>query len=150
MHFLGYGDTARIECLRLKTKKIAVAQSTSGDMPETGLNVPNQDGDSIVMALAKRLAARGLILSRPEGPYGGMRVKLTLTCPEARPSVRVWNYRNARKCGTPVLSAFYACGDSLYLRTRGPLYVRATANRPWAPKHTNHMPAARLQSRFQY
>lgn len=54
--FLGYGGTAQIACLRLMAKKIAVAQSTSGDMPETGLGVLNQDGDSIEVALAKRLA----------------------------------------------------------------------------------------------
>ncbi|MGH8549966.1 MAG: hypothetical protein ACRERU_15440 [Methylococcales bacterium] len=36
-------------------RKIAVSQSTSGDMPETGLDVLNQDGDSLEVALAKRL-----------------------------------------------------------------------------------------------
>jgi hypothetical protein len=37
------------------SKKIVVSQSTSGDMPETGLDVLNQDGDSIEVALAKQL-----------------------------------------------------------------------------------------------
>jgi SNF2 family DNA or RNA helicase len=55
--FLGYADTAQTACLSLMAKKIAVAQSTSGDMPETGLDVLNQDGDSIEVELAKRLAA---------------------------------------------------------------------------------------------
>ena len=36
-------------------KKIAVSQSTSGDMPDTGLEVLNQDGDSLEIALARRL-----------------------------------------------------------------------------------------------
>jgi hypothetical protein len=36
-------------------RKIAVSQSTSGDMPDTGLDVLNQDGDSLEVALAKRL-----------------------------------------------------------------------------------------------
>jgi hypothetical protein len=53
--FLGYAETAQIDCLRLMAKKIAVSQSTSGDMPETGLEVLNQDGDSLEVALAKRL-----------------------------------------------------------------------------------------------
>lgn len=57
VHFLGYGETAQIECLSLMAKKIAVSQSTSGDMPETGLDILNQDGDSIEVALAKRLVA---------------------------------------------------------------------------------------------
>ena len=57
MHFLGYVDTGQIECLRSMAKKIAVAQSTSTDMPETGLDVLNQDRDSIEVALAKRLGA---------------------------------------------------------------------------------------------
>jgi hypothetical protein len=36
-------------------KKIVVSQSTSGDMPESGLDVLNQDGDSIEVALAKQM-----------------------------------------------------------------------------------------------
>jgi hypothetical protein len=38
-------------------KKIAVAQSTSGDVPDSGLDVLNPDGDSIVVALARQLVA---------------------------------------------------------------------------------------------
>lgn len=53
--FLGYRGTAQEQCLTLMSKKIAVSQSTSGDMPETGLDVLNQDGDSIEVALAKQL-----------------------------------------------------------------------------------------------
>lgn len=57
IYFLGYGDTAQAACLKLMAKKITVAQSTSGDMPDTGLDVLNQDGDSIEVALAKQLVA---------------------------------------------------------------------------------------------
>lgn len=57
VYFLGYGETAQMACLSLMAKKIAVSQSTSGDMPETGLDILNQDGDSIEVALAKRLVA---------------------------------------------------------------------------------------------
>lgn len=55
--FLGYSGTAQTACLSLMATKIAVSQSTSGDMPETGLDVLNQDGDSIEVALARQLAA---------------------------------------------------------------------------------------------
>ena len=55
VHFLGYRDTTQVNCLTLMAKKIAVSQSTSGDMPDTGLDVLNQDGDSIEVALAKQL-----------------------------------------------------------------------------------------------
>lgn len=55
--FLGYQGTAQEQCLTLMSKKIVVSQSTSGDMPETGLDVLNQDGDSIEVALAKQLIA---------------------------------------------------------------------------------------------
>lgn len=55
VYYLGYEGTAQIDCLSLMAKKIAVSQSTSGDMPETGLDVLNQDGDSLEVALAKRL-----------------------------------------------------------------------------------------------
>ena len=41
--FLGYSGTAQTACLSLMATKIAVSQSTSGDMPETGLDVLNQD-----------------------------------------------------------------------------------------------------------
>ena len=55
VYYLGYQGTAQTECLALMAKKIAVSQSTSGDMPETGLDVLNPDGDSIEVALAKQL-----------------------------------------------------------------------------------------------
>ncbi len=57
VYFLGYAGTAQMACLELMAKKIAVSQSTSGDMPESGLDVLNQGGDSIEVALAKQLVA---------------------------------------------------------------------------------------------
>ena len=55
VHYLGYANSAQMQCLRLMAKKIAVSQSTSGDMPDCGLDILNQDGDSIEVALAKQL-----------------------------------------------------------------------------------------------
>jgi SNF2 family DNA or RNA helicase len=56
--FLGYAGTSQMDCLRLMGKKIAVSQSTSGDMPESGLDVLNDnEGESIEMALARELMA---------------------------------------------------------------------------------------------
>ena len=55
VHFLGYEGCAQMECLSLMANKIAVSQSTSGDMPDSGLDVLNQSGDSIEVALAKQL-----------------------------------------------------------------------------------------------
>ena len=57
VYFLGYADSAQIACLRLMAQKIAVAQSTSGDMPETGLDSLNQGSDSIEVELARQLLA---------------------------------------------------------------------------------------------
>ena len=57
VYFFGYENTAQTTCLTLMAKKIAVTQSTSGDMPETGLESLNQDGDSVEVALAKQLIA---------------------------------------------------------------------------------------------
>lgn len=57
VYFLGYGETAQMTCLSLMAKKITVSQSTCGDMPETGLDILNQDGDSIEVALAKKLVS---------------------------------------------------------------------------------------------
>ncbi len=57
VYFLWYEKSAQIPCLTLMAKKIAVSQSTSGDTPDTGLDVLNQDGDSIEIALAKQLVA---------------------------------------------------------------------------------------------
>lgn len=57
VHFFGYAKTAQVACLQLMSKKIAVSQSTSGDMPDSGLDVLNQSGDSIEVALAKQLIA---------------------------------------------------------------------------------------------
>jgi hypothetical protein len=55
VHYLGYAGSAQMECLKLMAKKIAVSQSTSGDMPDSGLDVLNDSGDSIEVALAKQL-----------------------------------------------------------------------------------------------
>ena len=55
VYFLGYAGSAQMGCLELMAKKIAVSQSTSGDMPDSGLDVLNQSGDSIEVALAKQL-----------------------------------------------------------------------------------------------
>lgn len=56
--FLGYSGSSQVECLRLMAKKIAVTQSTSGDMPDCGLDVLNDAGDSIEVQLAKQLLAQ--------------------------------------------------------------------------------------------
>ncbi|MFZ5547070.1 MAG: SNF2-related protein [Pseudomonadota bacterium] len=55
VHFLGYEGCAQMECLSLMAKKISVSQSTSGDMPDSGLDVLNQSGDSVEVALARQL-----------------------------------------------------------------------------------------------
>ncbi|MCB1733693.1 MAG: DEAD/DEAH box helicase [Gammaproteobacteria bacterium] len=55
--FMGYAGTAQEACLALMAQKIAVSQSTSGDIPETGLEALNPEGDSIEVALAKQLVA---------------------------------------------------------------------------------------------
>jgi SNF2 family DNA or RNA helicase len=57
VHYFAYEGTAQMDCLRLMGKKIAVAQSTSGEMPESGLDVLNDSGDSIEVELARRLLA---------------------------------------------------------------------------------------------
>ncbi len=53
--FFGYIGSSQITCLQLMAKKIAVSQSTSGDVPESGLDSLNQDGDSVEIALARQL-----------------------------------------------------------------------------------------------
>jgi SNF2 family DNA or RNA helicase len=55
VYFLGYRHTTQMDCLKLMAKKMAVSQSTSGTMPETGLDILNQDGDAIEVALARQL-----------------------------------------------------------------------------------------------
>lgn len=58
VYFSGYKASAQAACLELMGKKISVAQSTSGDMPDTGLDILNQAEDSIEVALAKQLIAK--------------------------------------------------------------------------------------------
>src|SRR3546814_11084515 len=53
--YLGYAATSQMTCLSLMAKKILVSQSTSGDVPESGLDVLNPDGDSVEVALARQL-----------------------------------------------------------------------------------------------
>lgn len=55
--YLGYAGTSQMACLDLMARKIAVAQSTAGDVPESGLDILNADGDSVEIALAKQLLA---------------------------------------------------------------------------------------------
>ncbi len=57
MLFFGSAGISQIACLQLMAKKIAVAQSTSGEVPESGLDALNQDGDSVEMALARQLVS---------------------------------------------------------------------------------------------
>jgi hypothetical protein len=59
VRFFGYHGTAQMACLSLMAQKIAISQSTSGDMPESGLDILNQGGDSIEVALAKQLVGQG-------------------------------------------------------------------------------------------
>lgn len=59
VYFLGYAETTQMDCLKLMGKKIAVSQSTSGEMPESGLDVLNEtQGDSLEVALARELMAQ--------------------------------------------------------------------------------------------
>lgn len=53
--FLGYALSAQSDCLALMSEKIAVTQSTSGDIPESGLDAVNQRVDSLEVSLAKNL-----------------------------------------------------------------------------------------------
>lgn len=53
--YLGYEKSSQTACLQLMASKIAVSQSTSGDMPDTGLDILNQSDDNIETALAKQL-----------------------------------------------------------------------------------------------
>ncbi len=55
--FLAYEDTAQVSCQQLMGKKIAISQSTSGDIPDNGLDSLNTQEESIEMALAKQLLA---------------------------------------------------------------------------------------------
>ncbi len=57
VYYLGYDKSAQKTCLELMSSKIAVSQSTSGDMPDSGLDILNEGGDSVEVALAKQLAA---------------------------------------------------------------------------------------------
>lgn len=61
VYFAGYSDTAQQICLELMGRKIAVTQSTSGDMPDSGLDILNQVEDSIEVELAKRLLEKNRI-----------------------------------------------------------------------------------------
>ncbi|SHK82798.1 hypothetical protein SAMN05192548_104025 [Paraburkholderia terricola] len=55
VRFLAYEATTQMRCLKLMGQKIAVSQSTSGDMPDSGLDILNQGGESIEVALARQL-----------------------------------------------------------------------------------------------
>lgn len=55
VYFAGYRGSTQALCLKLMAQKIAVTQSTSGDMPDTGLDILNQSGDSIEVELARQL-----------------------------------------------------------------------------------------------
>ena len=53
--FSGYRDTMQEECLKLMQAKITVAQSTAGESPSTGLDILNQNDESVEIALSKKL-----------------------------------------------------------------------------------------------
>ncbi len=53
--YLGYENSAQTDCLALMAKKIQVSQSTSGCMPESGLDILNQEAESLEVILARKL-----------------------------------------------------------------------------------------------
>lgn len=58
VYYACYADSAQVQCLELMSKKIKTALSTMGVMPETGLDVFDEDESSegsVVEALAKQL-----------------------------------------------------------------------------------------------
>lgn len=57
VYALCFDETAQVPCVQLMAKKVAVAQSTSGVMPDSGLDVLNEGDDSIEVELAKQLLA---------------------------------------------------------------------------------------------
>jgi len=60
--YAGYENSAQQRCLELMSKKIAVTQSTSGEMPESGLDVLNQGGESMEVQMAKELLEKAALL----------------------------------------------------------------------------------------
>lgn len=58
VYFAGFANSVQQICLELMGKKISVSQSTSGDMPENGLDILNTEEASIEVELAKRLIDR--------------------------------------------------------------------------------------------
>lgn len=64
VHYLGYANTAQMQCLQLMAKKVTVSQSTSGEIPECGLDALNIEGDeNVEVALARDLVKR---LEKPD------------------------------------------------------------------------------------
>ena len=55
IHFICYKGTAQEACLSLMAQKVKVSQSTSGEMPNSGLEALNQNADNMEMAIAKKL-----------------------------------------------------------------------------------------------
>ncbi|WP_434778519.1 SNF2-related protein [Neisseria sp. Ec49-e6-T10] len=55
VYFGGYDDSAQETCLKLMAQKISVTQSTSGDMPECGLDILNESSESVEVELARKL-----------------------------------------------------------------------------------------------
>ena len=65
--FICYKGTAQQSCLELMAKKIKVTQSTSGEMPNCGLEALNQDADNMETAIARKLINKENISQEPEG-----------------------------------------------------------------------------------
>lgn len=55
VNYLGYAGSSQMTCLDLMVRKIAVAQSTAGDVPESGLDILDSDGDSVEISFDKQL-----------------------------------------------------------------------------------------------
>lgn len=59
VHYAGYNATQQIACLQLMAAKIKVNQSTSGVMPDSGLDIFEEEGEASLMTeIAKNLLSK--------------------------------------------------------------------------------------------
>jgi hypothetical protein len=120
IYFFCYKGTAQETCLSLMAQKVKVSQSTSGEMPSSGLDILNQEADNLEIAIAKKLI-NGESFDEPEQEQEDVNTEFETVIYDTDP-----NTENIYKDQIKFQLRYYDDGNRLYKGMFNVLYTPKT------------------------